>query len=261
MSFALVLLIALAAAFMPLGDDKPMGHEIKIAVLDSTSLPATVKAFGGYVEFGPLLIPNWFATLVILGGGLLGMCNVKKLTDFPSGVLMTLFLIAAAHCLLLLFAMLPASRGQGPPTIGLGLILTLLAAIAGCVLSSERVVMSRSRVWMTLIVLHLTAAFNLMFVVDMLRPDSGRSIDDRGFVPQILLSFLVAVASEIVAIGLHRRHFWAWVAGLVVSALLIFPMCCLPFGIFGLWGLLAPASQAEFRKPAPKDESTIEEAS
>jgi hypothetical protein len=50
-----------------------------------------------------------------------------------------------------------------------------------------------------------------------------------------------AIGNELVVRGLKQRKFWAWVTALVLSAGSI-----LPLGIFGLYGLLAAGSRAEF---------------
>lgn len=50
---------------------------------------------------------------------------------------------------------------------------------------------------------------------------------------------------EVVAYGLERRKFWAWIAGLCIFGLYV-PSLFLPLGAFGLWGLLDEGSRAEF---------------
>lgn len=58
---------------------------------------------------------------------------------------------------------------------------------------------------------------------------------------------LIAVANWVVAWGLTRRYFWAWVAGLVLFGLYT-PSILFILGGLGLWGLLDPGSRAQFRQ-------------
>jgi len=62
-----------------------------------------------------------------------------------------------------------------------------------------------------------------------------------------MLLFCVAliVGIEVVAWGIQRRKFWAWIAGLCIFAMYV-PSLFLPLGAFGLWGLLDEGSRAEF---------------
>jgi hypothetical protein len=75
--------------------------------------------------------------------------------------------------------------------------------------------------------------------------------DDAGLVALVVgLVMLVtcvalAIGIEVVAFGLRRRKFWAWVAGLCIFGLYL-PSLFLPLGALGLWGLLAPGSRAAF---------------
>ncbi len=48
-----------------------------------------------------------------------------------------------------------------------------------------------------------------------------------------------------VARGLRRRRYWAWVAGVCILTLYI-PTVFLPLGAVGLWALLTPATRALF---------------
>jgi hypothetical protein len=62
----------------------------------------------------------------------------------------------------------------------------------------------------------------------------------------LLIFCLVLIAGiEIVVYGLHRRKFWAWVAGLCIFGLYV-PSLFLPLGALGLWGLLDSGSRTEF---------------
>ena len=53
------------------------------------------------------------------------------------------------------------------------------------------------------------------------------------------------VGIEVVAYGIQRRKFWAWIAGLCIFGMYV-PSLFLPLGAFGLWGLLDEGSRAEF---------------
>jgi Short C-terminal domain len=62
-------------------------------------------------------------------------------------------------------------------------------------------------------------------------------------VTAVLLSLPFAVGLWVVAAGLQKRRFWAWVAGLCVFGLCLTSVL-LPLGVFGLWGLLDSGSLA-----------------
>lgn len=73
------------------------------------------------------------------------------------------------------------------------------------------------------------------------------------FLGTFLLVFCLILAGgiEVVAHGIRRRKFWAWVAGLCIFGLYL-PSLFLPLGALGLWGLLDAGSRAEFGVgPAP----------
>ena len=57
---------------------------------------------------------------------------------------------------------------------------------------------------------------------------------------QGVVLLLYASAYEAIVRGLKRRMFWAWVMGLRLSTLIF------PFGVLGLWGLLAAGFRREF---------------
>lgn len=72
------------------------------------------------------------------------------------------------------------------------------------------------------------------------------SSDERGFgVALFLICLALVVGIEFVKSGLHRRKFWAWVAGLCIFATYV-PSLFFPLGGLGLWGLLDEGSRAEF---------------
>ncbi len=108
------------------------------------------------------------------------------------------------------------------------------------------------RIGMAIICLHISAALYLLIggllflVLDVrvLEIDNSRS-------GHIFMSILAAVCVgivlgiEVVAWGLRRRKFWAWVAGLVIFGIYV-PSLFFLLGGFGLWGLLDPGSRREF---------------
>ncbi len=55
----------------------------------------------------------------------------------------------------------------------------------------------------------------------------------------------LAAGIELVARGLRRRRYWAWVAGVCILTLYV-PTVFLPLGALGLWALLTPATRALF---------------
>ena len=57
----------------------------------------------------------------------------------------------------------------------------------------------------------------------------------------IVMFGMTAIMNELIVRGLKQRKFWAWVTGLV-----LFAGSLLPVGVFGLYGLLAAGSRAEF---------------
>ena len=50
---------------------------------------------------------------------------------------------------------------------------------------------------------------------------------------------------ELVASGLNRRRYWAWIVGICVFAVFI-PSGFLPIGLVGIWALLNRETQATF---------------
>lgn len=55
----------------------------------------------------------------------------------------------------------------------------------------------------------------------------------------------LALVAEIVTIGMHLRHKWAWFAGLVMFGLYL-PSLFMPIGALGMCGLLMNGSRREF---------------
>ncbi len=74
----------------------------------------------------------------------------------------------------------------------------------------------------------------------------------------VVVAVVYAVAAEIVAWGLNRRRYWAWVAGIVLAGLLVLTgwhnVIHVVMGGLILWGLLDPDSVAAFRR-APQTQS------
>jgi hypothetical protein len=69
-------------------------------------------------------------------------------------------------------------------------------------------------------------------------------------IPSACLAMVIGI--ELVVVGLRRRRFWAWIAGLCVFSMYL-PSVFLPLGFLGLWGLLDEGSRTEFRVGGKKD--------
>jgi hypothetical protein len=109
---------------------------------------------------------------------------------------------------------------------------------------------ARSLVILALVSLHVSAVLYLLvgLVMPILLSDDGAGGDGMGPTEITLVAafcVLLAGGVEVVAWGIHKRRFWAWIAGLIVfgtyTASLFFPL-----GVLGLWGLLASRSRIEF---------------
>jgi hypothetical protein len=83
-----------------------------------------------------------------------------------------------------------------------------------------------------------------LLILFLLR-DSFRGPEQYFAVAICVLWLALITGIEIVAIGLNRRKFWAWIAGLCIFGMYV-PSLFLPLGALGLWGLLDPGSRAEF---------------
>ena len=110
----------------------------------------------------------------------------------------------------------------------------------------------KSRVGVALVCLHISAVLYLLLGLSLpllLTLDDGGNLDAFAATGiSVFLFFfcaLIAVGVEVVAYGIHKRKFWGWVAGLIVFGIYA-PSLFLPLGAFGLWGLLATGSRAEF---------------
>jgi len=78
------------------------------------------------------------------------------------------------------------------------------------------------------------------------QPAQAQSADPEAFMLAILavLSFVFAALPAIIAWGLRRRRFWAWVSGVILFGIYL-PTVFLPLGVIGLRGLLNAGSRAE----------------
>ena len=94
--------------------------------------------------------------------------------------------------------------------------------------------------------LHISAV--LYVLVGVLFVWLSRNVDGyerTGDVAIGVFSLCLAAGVEVIAHGIRKRQFWAWVAGLCVFGLYA-PSLFLPLGALGLWGLLDAGSRAEF---------------
>ena len=110
----------------------------------------------------------------------------------------------------------------------------------------------KSRVGVALVCLHISAVLYLLLGLSLpllLTLDDGGNLDASAATGVSVFIFifcaLIAAGVEVVAYGIHKRKFWGWVAGLIVFGIYA-PSLFLPLGAFGLWGLLAAGSRAEF---------------
>ena len=80
---------------------------------------------------------------------------------------------------------------------------------------------------------------------------AAQVLEDAGSFGQFFLRFLggvclaLVLGIELVAYGIHRRGFWAWIAGLCIFAVYV-PSLFFPLGVLGLWGLLDGGSREVF---------------
>ena len=107
----------------------------------------------------------------------------------------------------------------------------------------------KDRTTLTIICLHISAAAYVLFGVFLLllprlvETSEGYSSGLAVFL--LLFCLALAVGVEFLVLGLRRRRFWAWIAGLIVSGIYV-PSLFLPLGALGLWGLLAAGSRNAF---------------
>lgn len=101
----------------------------------------------------------------------------------------------------------------------------------------------RHRIGLAVACLHISAILYLLVAVLFVF-----FLVDEGLLLAIFFSgFCVAlsVAVELIAAGLQRRKFWAYIASMCVFTTYI-PSLFLPLGVLGLWGLLDPGSRSVF---------------
>lgn len=105
------------------------------------------------------------------------------------------------------------------------------------------------RVNMAIACLHISAVLYLLvgglLCLVFLASDEFESIAMPFAIGTLALCLLLIVGIEVVAWGLRRRKFWAWVAGLCIFGIYV-PSLFLPLGALGLWGLLDTGSRREF---------------
>jgi hypothetical protein len=106
----------------------------------------------------------------------------------------------------------------------------------------------RHKIGLATTCLHISAVLYLivgvlMFPLFMADDDTGLGLP---FAVGMFVFCLALIAGiEFVVYGLHRRKFWAWVAGLCIFGVYA-PSLFFPLGVLGLWGLLDSGSLAEF---------------
>lgn len=106
----------------------------------------------------------------------------------------------------------------------------------------------KHRIGMALVCLHISAFLYvlvglLLIPLFLFEDDSGLGLVFGVF--GLLFCLALAIGIEVVAWGLRKRKFWAWVAGLCLFGMYV-PSLFLPLGAFGLWGLLDKGSRIEF---------------
>lgn len=95
--------------------------------------------------------------------------------------------------------------------------------------------------------LHISAAMYLLIGLAMFPlVDAGKLEYGQQFAWALFAFCLVLILGiEIVAVGLRRRRYWAWIAGICIFGMYASSLF-MPLGAFGLWGLLDSRSRAEF---------------
>ena len=106
--------------------------------------------------------------------------------------------------------------------------------------------MGRRRIGMAIWCLHISAGLYLLVGLGCFV--AATQVQELGLpfaVFMFLFCMVLIVGIEVVVYGLHRRRYWAWVAGLCLFGVYL-PSLLMPLGALGLWGLLDDGSQAEF---------------
>lgn len=114
---------------------------------------------------------------------------------------------------------------------------------------------AKSWVWLALLGGHLGAAAYFAIALGMLAivgfAAADAPTDEDAAVAAVIFGILAAmcgglgIVAEIVTIGMHLRHKWAWFAGLVMFALYL-PSLFMPIGALGMYGLLMTGSRRDF---------------
>lgn len=113
----------------------------------------------------------------------------------------------------------------------------------------------RHRIGLATACLHISAVLYLLigvgfFVLFMAMPEGTMLLQVPLAVGMLVFCLILVVGIEFVVAGLHRRRFWAWVAGLCIFGIYV-PSAFLPLGALGLWGLLDAGSREEFGVGGP----------
>jgi hypothetical protein len=100
------------------------------------------------------------------------------------------------------------------------------------------------RIGLATICLHISAVLYLLagLLFPVLLADEQTGVGMAFAVILLVVCLAIVVGIEIVAYGLHRRRYWAWIAGLCIFGLYL-PSLFFPLGALGLWGLLDRGSQ------------------
>jgi hypothetical protein len=109
-------------------------------------------------------------------------------------------------------------------------------------------VAKQHKIRLATVCLHISAALYVivgLVLFPLFISDNETGLGLPFAVVTLLLCLALASGIEFVIYGLHRRKFWAWVAGLCIFGLYV-PSLFLPLGAIGLWGLLDSGSRAEF---------------
>ncbi len=117
----------------------------------------------------------------------------------------------------------------------------------------------KHRIGMAIVCLHISAVLYLL--VGLLMFPLLLSNDEMEYRLDIAVGMfvfcLVLIAGiEVVVYGLHRRRFWAWVAGLCIFGIYASSIF-FPLGALGLWGLLDEGSRAEFGVKGKRGEDGV----
>ena len=106
-----------------------------------------------------------------------------------------------------------------------------------------------NRVAVASVCLHISAviylALGLLFFVLSRSPDYAEEISPVLGLAMLAFCLSIVIGIEVVAFGLGRRRFWAWIVGLCIFALYV-PSPFLPLGALGLWGLLTRGTREAF---------------